>query len=56
MAETPREAVPRLRPIFVAYIVIAFLLFSAPLLLRTLNARDQIRTRRGVIKVPERTR
>jgi len=32
--------------------VIAFLLFATPLLLRALNARTRVQTRRGVINVP----
>ena len=41
------------KPFFITYLAIAFLLFATPLLLRSLNARDQLRTRRGVVKVPE---
>src|SRR5207237_10607090 len=42
------------RPIFFAYVLVAFLMFAAPMLLRALTARDQVQTRRGVIHVPAR--
>jgi len=50
--DIPGRLFGRIRPLFIAYVLTAFLLFSAPTLLRTLNARDQIRTRRGVVRVP----
>ncbi|MGH9544079.1 MAG: ArnT family glycosyltransferase [Terriglobales bacterium] len=52
--DIPGRLFRRLRPIFIAYILTAFLLFAAPMLLRALNARDQIQTRRGVVRVPAR--
>jgi hypothetical protein len=46
----------RAKPIFVAYVAIAFLLFSIPLLMRALGASHKIETRRGVIAVPSQDR
>lgn len=44
----------QVRPFFITYVLVAFLLFAAPMLLRALNARDQVQTRRGVVHVPAR--
>jgi 4-amino-4-deoxy-L-arabinose transferase-like glycosyltransferase len=44
----------QIKPFFIAYVLAAFMMFASPTLLRTLNARDQIQTRRGVIRVPAR--
>jgi Dolichyl-phosphate-mannose-protein mannosyltransferase len=42
----------RIRPFLNAYIVIAFLLFATPLLLRTFTAHPMIATRRGRVTMP----
>jgi hypothetical protein len=42
----------RIRPFLNAYILVAFLLFAAPLLLRTLSAHSKITTRRGQVAMP----
>ncbi len=51
--DIPGRLFREVKPFFITYLAIAFLLFATPLLLRSLNARDQLRTRRGVVKVPE---
>jgi hypothetical protein len=50
--DIPGRAFSRVKPIFVTYIVIAFLLFSIPMLMRALGASYKIETRRGMIAVP----
>jgi len=50
--DIPGRLFREVKPIFVTYTVIAFLLFATPLLLRALNARTRVQTRRGVINVP----
>jgi 4-amino-4-deoxy-L-arabinose transferase-like glycosyltransferase len=52
--DIPGRLFGQVRPLFIAYVLAAFLLFSAPTLLRTLNSRDQIQTRRGLVRVPAR--
>jgi 4-amino-4-deoxy-L-arabinose transferase-like glycosyltransferase len=52
--DIPGRLFPQVRPLFVAYVLVAFLMFAAPLLLRALNARDRIQTRRGLVHVPAR--
>jgi hypothetical protein len=50
--DIPGRAFRTVKPIFVVYIAIAFLLFSIPLLMRALHASEKIETRRGVIAAP----
>jgi hypothetical protein len=52
--DIPGRLFRQVRPLFIAYVLAAFLMFAAPTLLRTLNAPDQIQTRRGVVRVPAR--
>ncbi len=52
--DIPGRLFRRIKPFFIFYIAVAFLMFAAPMLLRALNARAQIQTRRGVILVPAR--
>jgi hypothetical protein len=52
--DIPGRLFRQVRPLFVAYVVGAFLMFAAPMLLRALNAHDQIQTRRGTVRVPAR--
>jgi 4-amino-4-deoxy-L-arabinose transferase-like glycosyltransferase len=52
--DIPGRLFRQVRPLFIAYVLAAFLMFAAPMLLRTLNAPDQIQTRRGVVRVPAR--
>ena len=52
--DIPGRLFGQMKPFFIAYVLAAFLLFATPMLLRALDARDQIQTRRGVIKVPAR--
>jgi hypothetical protein len=52
--DIPGRLFRQVRPLFVAYVLGAFLMFAAPMLLRSLNARDQIQTRRGTVRVPAR--
>ena len=42
----------KVKPFFVTYLVIALLLFATPLLLRAVNARIPVQTRRGMVDVP----
>jgi 4-amino-4-deoxy-L-arabinose transferase-like glycosyltransferase len=51
--DIPGRVFREVKPFFVTYSVIALLLFATPLLLRALNARGQVQTRRGVVNVPE---
>jgi hypothetical protein len=50
--DIPGRLFRQVKPLFIAYVLVAFLMFAAPMLLRTLNARDQIQTRRGMVRVP----
>jgi len=50
--DIPGQLFRQVKPIFIAYTAVAFLMFVAPMLLRALNAREQIQTRRGVVHVP----
>jgi 4-amino-4-deoxy-L-arabinose transferase-like glycosyltransferase len=50
--DIPGRLFREVKPFLITYTVIAFLLFAAPLLLRSLNAREQVHTRRGVVNVP----
>ena len=50
--DIPGRTFSFVRPVFVAYVAIAFLLFSVPLLLRATDASHKIETRRGVIAAP----
>jgi 4-amino-4-deoxy-L-arabinose transferase-like glycosyltransferase len=52
--DIPGQLFRQIRPLFVAYVLAAFLLFGMPMLQRALSARDQIQTRRGLIRVPAR--
>jgi len=52
--DVPGQLFRQVRPFFIAYTAVAFLMFASPMLLRALNAREQIQTRRGVIDVPAR--
>src|SRR5713101_2323654 len=49
--DIPGRLFRQVKPIFIAYTAVAFLMFVAPMLLRALNAREQIQTRRGVVHV-----
>lgn len=51
--DIPGRIFKTLRPALKAYFVIAFLLFSIPLLIRALGATHELTTRRGVITTPE---
>jgi len=51
-ADIRGQTFQRIRPFLNTYIVIAFLLFAAPLLLRTLSAHSKITTRRGQVTMP----
>jgi 4-amino-4-deoxy-L-arabinose transferase-like glycosyltransferase len=42
------------RPYFLTYVIVGFLLFSAPLLMRATGASYAVETRRGMIKTPEK--
>jgi 4-amino-4-deoxy-L-arabinose transferase-like glycosyltransferase len=50
--DVPGRLFREVKPFFITYSVIAFLLFSTPLLLRSVNARSQVQTRQGVVNVP----
>jgi hypothetical protein len=50
----PGQLFRQIKPFFIFYTAVAFLMFAAPMLLRALNAREQIQTRRGVVHVPAR--
>jgi 4-amino-4-deoxy-L-arabinose transferase-like glycosyltransferase len=50
--DIPGRLFRKVKPFFITYAVIAFLLFATPLFLRALNARSQVQTRRGVVNVP----
>ncbi|MGH9502118.1 MAG: ArnT family glycosyltransferase [Terriglobales bacterium] len=50
--DIPGRLFQQVKPLFITYVLAAFLLFAMPMLLRALNARDKVQTRRGVIKVP----
>ncbi len=52
--DIPGRLFREVKPFFITYSVIAFLLFATPLLLRALNARDRVQTRRGMVNVPAR--
>jgi hypothetical protein len=52
--DIPGRLFKAVKPFFVTYAMIAFVLFATPLLLRTLNGRNQVQTRRGVVNVPAR--
>ena len=52
--DIPGRLFGQIKPLFIAYVLAAFMMFASPTLLRTLNARDEIQTRRGVIRVPAR--
>jgi 4-amino-4-deoxy-L-arabinose transferase-like glycosyltransferase len=50
--DIPGQLFHKAKPFFVTYSVIASLLFATPLLLRAVNARMPVQTRRGVVDVP----
>jgi 4-amino-4-deoxy-L-arabinose transferase-like glycosyltransferase len=52
--DIPGRLFREVKPIFITYTAVAFLMFAAPMLLRALNAREQIQSRRGVVHVPAR--
>ena len=52
--DIPGRLFRQIRPFFIFYTATAFLMFAAPMLLRALNAREQIQTRRGVVHVSTR--
>jgi hypothetical protein len=52
--DMPGRLFRQMRPLFIAYVLGTFLMFAAPMLLRALNARDQVQTRRGAVRVPAR--
>jgi hypothetical protein len=52
--DIPGQQFGKIRPLFIAYVLAAFLLFAMPVLQRALNAREHIQTRRGVVQVPAR--
>jgi hypothetical protein len=52
--DIPGRLFRQIKPLFIFYTAVAFLMFAAPMLLRALNAREQIQTRRGVVHVPAR--
>ena len=52
--DIPGQQFRKIRPLFIAYVLAAFLLFAMPVLQRALNAREHIQTRRGVVQVPAR--
>ena len=52
--DIPGRLFRQVKPFFIFYSAVAFLMFAAPMLLRALNAREQIQTRRGVVDVPAR--
>src|SRR5207245_11088660 len=47
-----RQVFQRLRPLLIAYVAIAGLLFAAPLLQRTWSAHSAVATRRGGVSTP----
>jgi 4-amino-4-deoxy-L-arabinose transferase-like glycosyltransferase len=52
--DIPGRLFRQIKPLFIFYTVVAFLMFAAPMLLRAFNAREQVQTRRGVVDVPAR--
>jgi 4-amino-4-deoxy-L-arabinose transferase-like glycosyltransferase len=50
--DIPGRTYRRAKPFFATYVAIAFFLFSVALLIRTVNARSAVATRRGNITVP----
>jgi len=52
--DIPGQQFRKIRPLFIAYVLAAFLLFAMPVLQRALNAREHIQTRRGLVQVPAR--
>lgn len=50
--DIPGRIFLRAKPMLVAYLLIAFFLFSIPLLLRTLGAHAIVATRRGTVRAP----
>ncbi|MGH9538981.1 MAG: ArnT family glycosyltransferase [Terriglobales bacterium] len=52
--DIPGRLFQKVKPVFIAYVIAAFLMFAAPMFLRTLNARNQIQTRRGLVRVSAR--
>jgi hypothetical protein len=52
--DIPGRLFRQVKPFFIAYTAVAFLMFAAPMLLRALKAREHIQTRRGVVYVPAR--
>jgi 4-amino-4-deoxy-L-arabinose transferase-like glycosyltransferase len=52
--DIPGRLFRQIRPFFILYTAIAFLMFAAPMLLRALNHAQRIQTRRGVVEVPAR--
>jgi hypothetical protein len=50
----PARLFGAIKPFFITYALTAFLLSAMPMLLHAVDARDQIQTRRGVIKVSAR--
>jgi hypothetical protein len=52
--DIPGKIFKLLRPALNGYFVIAFLLFTMPLLIRAVGAPNKLATRRGVITTPER--
>ena len=51
--DIPGRLFKALHPILSALLVLAFLLFAVPLLLRAVNARSILQTRRGVVTTPQ---
>src|SRR3989442_4560500 len=52
--DIPGKIFKTFRPALKAYFVIAFLLFTVPLLIRAVGAPNKLTTRRGVIATPEK--
>ena len=52
--DVPGKIFKPLRPALRAYFVIAFLLFTIPLLIRAVSAPNKLTTRRGVLTTPEK--
>jgi 4-amino-4-deoxy-L-arabinose transferase-like glycosyltransferase len=50
--DIPGRVFKAVRPFVIAYVLIAFLALSAPLLLRAVNAPNNVTTRRGVLTMP----
>jgi len=52
--DIPGRLFRQVKPFFIFYSAVAFLMFAAPMLLRVLNAREQVQARRGVVNAPAR--